>query len=779
MWLSFLKIAFRVLLRNWRFSLLNLAGLTIGLASFIIILSWVKDELSYDRFHQKKNRIVQLTIKHPKGVLDPNVPYALAVKMVNQYPEIESFSTLMRMESRENCSFVFSPDSTEQSKAYEPSVVKVNEDFFDIFDFPLQYGSKSNLLTMPNAVVISSRIAEIYYPGRDPVGQTILINNAQLLTVTGVAHIPENTFFHFDFFLPIVEDLSNDWNWRDPAYLLLRPGVDIDSFNEKISSYMNDNYPGPLPDVFQVSTIPIYKTHLYFGGKGKLWLFSGVALLLLFVASLNYMNLATANYTSRMRETGIRKVLGAKRGHLIMHFFMETYILAIGALFLALFFAELILPAMAPLFGKQIEIGYLDEPLVLLALLAITVLLGSLASIYPSVLFTGGSPVGVLHRTVNPAGKRSVLILITIILQFTFSIALMISTLVVIKQTRFATKADLGFSVENVLSIPMNQGLGNNFLEFLERIESNPGVEMVTAGQSFPYNEDFKTNVEWATMEDPSLGLCRFSICLNNYLEVFGMVISDGRAYDDEFMSDVDKYIINEKAASTWGLNNPVGQSLNMWGRQGEIIGVVRDFHHVSLHREILPHVFNIHPSNYGNLRYIFVKLKTDKRAETLEYLKSACQDFAPEYPFSYTFLEDDIGHLYTIDKNMSRILGLFALLILTISSLGIFGLAFYSVEKLSRVITIRKIFGAGIWNILSLYYTSMVSRIGISLILAIALSLILMPRWLRNFAYQVHLDPFLFIVPAILALAIASLATMIAIWRSIRQNPADLIKQE
>lgn len=302
---------------------------------------------------------------------------------------------------------------------------------------------------------------------------------------------------------------------------------------------------------------------------------------------------------------------------------------------------------------------------------------------------------------------------------------------------------------------------------------------MVTAGQSFPYNEDFKTNVEWATMEDPSLGFCRYSICLNNYLDVFGMVIRDGRTYKDEFMSDVDKYIINEKAASTWGLDNPVGQSLNMWGRSGEIIGVVRDFHHVSLHREILPHVFNVHPSNYSNLRYIFVKLKTGKRAETLEYLKSACQDFAPEFPFSYTFLEDDIGQLYTVDKNISRILGLFALLILTISSLGIYGLAFYSVEKLSRVITIRKIFGAGIWNILTLYYTSMVSRIGISLILAIALTLILMPRWLRNFAYQIHLDPFLFIVPAILALAIASLATMIAIWRSVRQNPADLIKQE
>lgn len=779
MWLSFLKIAFRVLLRNRRFSLLNLVGLTIGLASFIVILSWVKDELSVDRFHSKKQRIVQLTIKHPEGILDANVPYALTARLADQYPEIESHCTLMRMGDISNWSFIFNPDSAEQQKAYEPAVAKVEPAFFEIFNFQLLYGSKAGLLDRPNAVVISSRIADIYYPGENPVGRSMLVNNNQLFTISGVVEIPGNTFFQFDFFIPTFADLSNDWNWRDPSYLLLAPGVDQESFNEKIASSLNDLYPDPLPGTFEVGALPIQKTHLTFGGTGKIWLFSTVALLLLFVASLNYMNLATANYTSRMRETGIRKVLGARRGQLMIHFFLETYILALAALVLALFLAELIMPAMTPLFGKRIEIGYLDQPLLLAVLFLMAGLLGTLASIYPSLLFTGGNPVEVLHRSSHPAGRRSVLILITIIFQFTLSIALMISTLVVIKQTRFTTQADLGFSVDNVVSIPMNQGLGINFLAFIERLESHPDVDMVTAGQSYPYNEDSKTNIEWTNMEDPSMGLCRYSICLKNYLELFEMRLESGRGYSEGFLTDVDKYIINEKAADMMGFEDPVGQRLTMWGREGEVIGVVRDFHHVSLHREILPHVFNIHPSNYNWLRYVFVKLNTGRSDQTLSYLESACQEFAPEFPFTYTFLEDDLRKQYTTDQNLSRILGLFALLVLVVSSLGIYGLAYYSVEKLSRVITIRKVFGAGVGQILALYYKNMLSRLGISLILAIGLSLFFTSRWLQNFAYRIHLDPFVFLVPAVLALLIAGLATMIAIGRSVRQNPADLIKQE
>ena len=355
----------------------------------------------------------------------------------------------------------------------------------------------------------------------------------------------------------------------------------------------------------------------------------------------------------------------------------------------------------------------------------------------------------------------------------------MISTLVVIKQVKFATQVDLGMSVDNVVSIPMNQGIGKNFEGFLERLESHPNIEMASAGQSYPYQEDFKTHIDWSNRISESIGMFRYSICLNTFPDLFEMQIVSGRGYSDEFGSDMDKYIINETAANMLDFEDPVGQSITMWNRTGEIIGVVKDFHHVSLHREIMPHVFNIHPANFASIKFVFIKLGPGDKAETIAYIESICQELASEFPFTYSFLEDEISAQYLSDQNLSRILGLFALLVLFISALGIYGLAFYSVEKLSKVITIRKVFGASLTNILAIFYQSMMSRIGISLFLAIGLSIFIMTRWLQNFAYRIHPDLLLFIFPAILAVIIAGLATYLAVWKSVRQNPADLLKQE
>lgn len=779
MWFSYIKIAFRILLRKWRFTLINLTGLTLGLASFVIIFSWVRNELSFDRFHEQRNRIMQLVLKHPDGSLDPNVPYAMAVRMSRQFPEIESSSIVVRMETLMQSSFEFNLDSPETNKAYLPRVVHVDTSFFRIFSFSVRYGTDRRLLQQPNDVVISSKIAETYYPDTDPLGQSIRLNNNTMLTITGVVDIPDQTFFQFDFFIPVFDDLSNDWNWRDPAYILLKPGTDPVRFGKKIEDYMNETYPNPLPGTFQLQIVPIHKIHLLFGGKGKIFLFSLIALFLILVASLNYMNLATANYSERIHETGIRKVLGASRREIILHLYAESIILVTCAMILALFLAEIVLPVMTPLFGTRIEIGYLDHPVILVLMLLLALLLGGAASTYPSLLLAKGNPIDVLHRSFLPASRRSFFILFTLILQFTLSIALMISTLIVIKQVRYTSDASLGFSIDNTISIPLNQGIGNHFIDFIARLEQHPDIEMVTAGLSYPFDEDYKTNIDWSLKEDPSLGLCRFSICLHNYPALFGMEIIQGRNYSEDFYADSERFIINEQAASMLGYEDPIGESLTMWGQTGEIIGVVKDFHHISLHREILPHVFNINPSNYKALRFIFIKLKSGKNPETISFIESVCQELAPEYPFSYTYLEDEIRSLYKSDLNLSKVLGLFALLALLVSSLGIYGLAFFSADQYHKSITIRKVFGANLANVLSIFYKNMLRRIGISLLLAIALSLLIMSKWLQNFAYRIHPDPLLYALPAILALLIAATATWIAVRHIILQNPANSLNRE
>ncbi|TFH33717.1 MAG: ABC transporter permease, partial [Bacteroidia bacterium] len=674
MWRSYFKTAIRVLIRNKRLSLINLTGLSIGLAGFIIIMSWVKDEISFDRFHQKRDNIFQLVVQYPDGRFDANTPYALAAKMAETYPEIESFTPLIRMESIMNSSFNFNPNSVNPVKAYEQAVVRVGREFFEIFDFPLLYGDKEDLMAEPGSVVISSRIANIFFPDINPVGKSIMLNNTQLLTVSGVADIPTNTFFQFDFFLPLFEDISNNWNWRDPSYLLLKPGVDANVFKEKIALFMDENFPNPPPGSHKVWIIPIHKTHLSFGRKDNVLLFSCIALLLLLVAAMNYINIASANYMVRIRETGIRKVLGARSSQLTINFFIETYLLAYGALIIALFMAEILLPAMVPLFGKRIDIGYIDHPVILLVLVLIVGLISSLASIYPALIFSKGNTVETLHRSVNPTGRRHLLILITIIFQFTLSIALMISTMVVISQVRYSSKADLGFSIKNVVSIPINQGIVNNFQTFLTRLESHSNIEHATAGQSLPFNEDYKAPLDWSLKQEGSPAIFRYTICLSNYPGLFNMEIVRGTGYSNNIMSDMNKFLINETAAGILGYDDPIGKSLTMWNMKGEIVGVVKDFHHVSLHREILPHVFNTHPSNYNSLKLVFIKLGQGNSSEAISFIESVFNEMAPGFPFSYYFLEDKIRQLYSADLNLSRILGLFSILVLIVSSLGIYG---------------------------------------------------------------------------------------------------------
>jgi len=476
----------------------------------------------------------------------------------------------------------------------------------------------------------------------------------------------------------------------------------------------------------------------------------------------------------------MREVLGAKKSQLMLVFFTESFILVFLATVLAVILAVLVLPALIPVFGRQFEIGIFHQPGILAGLIVIMGLISLLASLYPSFLFIGTNPVDLTHRTIKTGGIRSFVILVAAIFQFTLAIALLISTLIVIRQVRFSSQSDLGFSINNVISVRMNSGIGNNFNAFLERLESHPEIEIATAGQAYPFDEDYKTGgFQWALKESQTKDLWRYTLCLDNYLDAFKFRIVSGRGYSDQYGADMGKYVINETAAKMLGFEDPVGQQINMWGRNGEIIGVVKDFYHVSLHKEILPHIFNTDFSYYRNLKYIFIRLVSGENRDVLAYIESVCNEFAPEFPFSYSYLEDEFEQLYSTDINLSRILGLFAVLTIIISGLSIYGLAFYSVEKKAREIAIRKVFGANLANNLTLIYKNLLTRLGISFILAIGLSLFVMGKWLQSFAYRINLDIFLFILPALLAFIVAVIATLFAMWRPVRQNPADLLKQE
>ncbi|MFC2117534.1 ABC transporter permease [Bacteroidota bacterium] len=779
MFKSYIRQSLRILLKNKRFSFINLTGLTISFWSFILVFSWVSSELSFNKSFVQKNNLYQLTIKHSSGILDPNTPYAVAPMLNEILPEILNYSRVIRLSTQLSSSFIFDLDDPINTMAYETDVVMVDSGFFKMFSFDFSSGNNIIALEQPNSVVISSRIAKKYFPEQDPTGKNILMNNSRELTITAVVNIPSNTEFQYDFFLLNNTKLDENWNWRDPSYVLLHPDSDINKLESGLVDFIINSSPFHVKDPLPIKFLSIKKVHLTFGNKTNVLIFSFVAILILFIAAVNHMNLSTSNFSRRIREMGLRKVVGAKRNQLNNFLFLETILQTFIALILALLLAEFTLPFLKDLLGRKIEIGYLDSVIVLPILLGIVFLLSFLASIYPSMVFTRGNPAKVLRMAALQKTKRSRFIIITVIFQFTISIILLTSTLVVLKQLKYVNNYDLGFNVNNIVRIPINDGISRNFNTFIQLLNKHSNITAVTVGQAGPFNEDFKTNLDWVERDEDTDRLFRYSICLPNYIETFEIEIVNGRSFSEDIQADMNKFIINETAVELMRFDDPIGKELTMWGKTGEIIGVVKDYHHVSMHREILPHVFNINPANYRNLRFIYVKFSSENKTEIIDYIKEIYYESVSDFPFSYTFVEDELEKLYKADKNLSLIIGFFSLLALLISCLGIYGLATFSVEQRSKEFAIRKVTGANFANIIYLINKDMIKLMSISIIIAIPVSYFLMSKWLQNFAYHAKIDWSLFIFSGIIVILISIITSFSGVYRTVKKTPAEVIKYE
>ncbi len=776
---SQLRMILRIMIQNRRSTLINFLGLILGLTSFIIIFSWIRTEYSVDRFHRNRGRLFQLAIKFPEGILDANSPYALAPEMKNAFPEVADYTREVRIVTQVNSSFDFYPEDPDNEPVYETNVARVDTGFFSMFSFRKVYGTGQNGLDRPDGVILGKKLADKYFSGLNPVGRQILMNGQQLLEITGVVDIPEHTRFNYDLFLPTQPSILNSWTWRDPSYVLLNPEVPVRTFEKKIVTFLNDNIPSPLPGEYQLKLVPVEKANLAFGKLKEFLLFSGIALLLLLIVAINYMNLSTANYTKRIREMSIRKIIGATPAILRKQLLAETLIQTTAGMFIALFLAELLLPRLSSLFDLSVRIGYRESPVVLLVLTCLIILFALLSVSYPVLVFTRGNPTAILRDTYVKGKGRSNVLLVTTIFQFTVSVCLLICTMAVIKQVKYARYLPPGVRVEDVIKIELNPQLGRQFYSFIQETEAHPGVLDITAGQMNPVNEDYKTNIEWAGRDPSTQPLVRYSICLSNFPSFFGHEIKYGRLYNDSSTADLTRFLVNEAACDLLGKENPVGDRISMWGQEGEIIGVFRNFHHASLHSRILPHVISINPSFYNNLRYLFIRLGPGDQKQTIEFIRETFASFSPDFPFSHEYLDEEVASLYSGDVRLAQIIGAFAILALLISCLGIYGLARFSAEKKTRDLTIRRVFGASFQKIILLANMDMLRRIGISVIVAIPLSFFLLERWLRSFAYSTELTWWFFLLGGLLGIALTIGATMIGIWRSLQQNPTEVLNQE
>ena len=777
---NYLKTSLRNMARNRIFAAINLLGMAVGMACFILIMFWTQNELGYDKFHENKDRLYLLTIRHPSGIEDSNVPYALAPVLAEERPEIAEYTRVYRLGPKMTCSFMAQSPSGDTIKAYEKEVIMVDPAFFTMFSFPFTFGNPSTSLINPSSVVISEEAAVRYFGHGDPLGKKLNFNGRRDLIVSGVVRVPESSSLSFDFATALGDPWRDNWNWADPSYILLVEAAPVEAFRTKIAGALMEHYPGNLGGEFKVEIIPFDKTHLHFGRMTYVRIFALIAAFILLIACVNYMNLSTARSSSRGHEVGIRKVVGARRLHLIHQFLGESVLMSGMALVLALILVKALLPVLNGIAGKSLQFSLLQPPWMIPLLLILVVVVGVVAGIYPSLFLSSSDPARVMKSAQPFRSRRSLFREGSVVGQFTISVLLIICTLVVSRQLGYIRNRPLGFQTDYVISMPFNNDLKRRYTSFRNELLREPGVLSVTACQAAPYNADYKTQgIQWMGKDPEFVASFRYNISDFTYFETFGIETVQGRTFSRKFPTDRTNFVVNEDAVQYMGMKDPIGQPLSMWGNRGTIIGVVKDFHHVSLHREIMPQVFTINPRLYDSLQYVFIKISSNNVPEILGAIRRTTDKFAPAFPFDYEFLDEGIDNLYRSEQRLGRIFGNFAFLAMFISCLGIFGLSAFAVERRTKEIGIRKVLGATTPGIMVLTSREFLKWLVVANIVAWPIAWFAMNKWLQKFAYRTGINPVWFLLAGLLSVSIAFIPVIYHTGRAALSNPVDSLRYE
>jgi len=780
MFRNYFKIAFRNIHRNRLFAAINLLGLAVGMASFILITLWVQDEISYDNFHQNKDRLYLLTIEHPNGVLDYNVPYALAPVLASEYPEIQKYTRILER-GLTTCSFAYQPATGPRRMFYEDSVNLVDSEFFSMFSFPFVQGDPETALETADSLIIRDEVAEKYFGEENPLGKKMTFNTERDLIVTGVIHIPSNSHLQLDFIAPLDHDHADDWNWSDPSYIILDEKALPEEFEAKIAASLNENYPHPISGTFKVGILPVEDVHLGFGRMTYVYIFSVIAVFILIIACINYMNLSTAGSGIRAREVGLRKVVGARRSQLICQFLGESILMSAMAFFLSLVLVGLFLPILNRMTAKNLAFINIQNPSMYAYFFGLIIVVGIVAGSYPAFFLSSSRPIDTLRAALKFGSHGSTFRVLSVVGQFAVSVLLIACTAVVFQQLKYVQNRPLGLKTDYVLSIRNNPSLFRRFYSFKRELLRNPHVSFITRGQAEPYNEDYKTSgIQW-TGKDPDLvPNVRYSITDLDFFETFDMEIVEGRSFAVDRPRDRSNYVINQKAAQYMGLEAPVGKRLMFWGREGQIIGVVKDFHHVSLHREIMPHVFTINPRVYSTwIKYVFVKISAENIPATIRFIEETSLKMAPDYPFEYTFLDQGVAVLYGSEQRLGKIFTYFACLAIFISCLGILGLSAFTAEQRTKEIGIRRILGSSVPGIVVLLSRQFSRWVLLANLIAWPIAYYAMHKWLQDFAYRTSIGPHLFVLAGVLSLMIAALPVLYQSLKAAHTDPVTALRYE
>ena len=787
---NYFKIAWRNLLHNKTFSLINIFGLALGMTCSLLIMLWLKDELNKDKFHANTKRLYRV-MENQYYVGDISTfessPGILAENIVKDIPEIEMASQVLWEEE---------PLFTVGDKFDKEKGRYVQKDFLRMFSFKLQKGDPATALASPDAVVIAKKLADKYFKGEDPIGKMIKIDGKDNVIVTGVLEdIPELSSLKFDFLMSYdiwfkKNDWAKEWGNNGPrCVVLLKENTSVDKVNAKIKNYIKTKNKDSNVELFLQNYGESYLYSKWDNAKqagGRIEYvrtFSVVAIVILLIACINFMNLATARSLRRAREIGVRKVVGAGKRQLIAQFIGESMFVSFLAILISLLIVALILPSFNELTEKHLTID-LTNPSFLLILLGLTVFTGVISGSYPALFMSTLKPIVVLKGILKFKAGATYFRKGLVVFQFALSIILILGMIVVYRQINFIHNKNLGFGKEDLLYIPLEGGLSKNYMAFREELQKKPGIKNVTSAQHNPLQVGSSTQgVRWPGKDTTQLILFSSNPINYDYIKTMGIQLIAGRDFDPSYSLDTNNYLINEAAARKIGYKDPVGKELTMWGDKGTIIGLMKDFHHNSLHVPIEPLILRLYKQSWigdgGFWGHVIIRTEKGKTREALASMETTFKKFNAGFPFKYYFTDDEIKNNYKAEHTVSKLSRYFAFLAIFISCLGLFGLVTFTAEQKTKEIGIRKVLGASVSGIVGMLSKDFLKLVLIATVIAFPVAWWMMHKWLLDFEYRIDIGWWVFVVAGITALLIALLTISFQSIKAAIANPVKSLRTE
>jgi len=803
---NFFLTAFRNVFKNWSYSVINILGLSTGLAAIIYITLFVQFELGYDKFHEKGEDIYRVGVygMMMNNEINQAVTAApMAEAMINDYPEVINACRL-----RESGDWLVRYGDV---KFNEKEWLFADSTFFDIFSFKLLKGDPKTALTKPNNIVMTETGAKKYFGNDNPMGKLLRVeSDTALYEVVGLMEDPpENSHFHFDLLgsmARIGQSRNTFWvSHNFYTYIQLEPGTDPEAFTAKMQS-MIDKYVGPQIEQalginmeefaasgnsFSYFIQPLYDIHLHSdlqyeiesnGNILYVYIFISIAIFILVIASINFTNLATARASNRSKEVGIRKVVGSTKQQLILQFLTESLIITLISLGIAVVILELFMPALNNMVQIPLDIAYFSTWYIVPTLLLLILLVSLMAGSYPAFFLASFRPVAVLKGKLKLGAKSGVLRSVLVIIQFVVSVFILLSTFTVSSQLKYLLNKDLGFDKENILMIRRSDALDNQMEAFKSELKKITTVEAVTNSNSYP-GVNFSNNAFFKEGESTS----------NTYLlhqswvsfdagKTFGYELVEGRFFSRDYPTDSNAIVINEAAVKSLGLEDPIGKIILSPWRNNEllrrpVIGVVKDFNFKSLHTKIEPAAFTLMPGNWEGV--VCVRLSPENINNSIKQIQKVWESFNTGYPFEYFFFDDHLKDLYKTEQRTNGIFILFSALSILIAFMGLLGLISFIAEQRKKEIGIRKTFGSTSTNIVLIISRDILKLIVIASVISWPIAYFVMDNWLQDFSYRVGINYIMFIIIPVLTIILSLLTVIYQTLKAAMKNPAETLRYE